>query len=112
MHDKFLRTPPKMFTHVLSFLIFRKRTIFFFYFLFTDYLSNDKFATQSHTFYSLVYNYGANSALDGNTATCARTEVIGTNSQHKTVWWKMDLVYVYNIYSINIQFKTYPDLGL
>nr|XP_034321740.1 multiple epidermal growth factor-like domains protein 11 [Crassostrea gigas] len=36
-----------------------------------------------------------------------RTREIGRNSPHKTMWWKVDLGGLYNIYSINIIFKNY-----
>ncbi|XP_052694675.1 receptor-type tyrosine-protein phosphatase epsilon-like [Crassostrea angulata] len=36
-----------------------------------------------------------------------KTEDIGLTSKHKTVWWKVDLGGIYEIYSINIQFKNY-----
>nr|XP_022311199.1 uncharacterized protein LOC111116496 [Crassostrea virginica] len=70
-----------------------------------DDLSHNKDASQSHTF--LGPEYGAANAVDGNTATCMRTKDIGPNSQDKTVWWKVDLGGVYNIYSVNILFKNY-----
>lgn len=41
-----------------------------------------------------------------------RTIVIGSTSEDKTVWWKVDLGGVNNIYSIHIQFKTYDGLGM
>lgn len=31
-----------------------------------------------------------------------RTKLIGTTSPDKTVWWKVDLGAVYNIYSVDI----------
>lgn len=40
-----------------------------------------------------------------------RAKVIGPNSADKTVWWKMDLGGIYNIYDINILFKTYDNYG-
>lgn len=66
----------------------------------TDNLSYKKEATQSHT--SPGPNYDARNAVDGNPATCMRTNDIGGNSVYKTVWWKVDLGRVYHIYSINI----------
>ena len=56
--------------------------------------------------------YGAENAVDGNTATCTRSEQIGQNSPDKTVWWKVDLGGVYNIYSVNILFKNYEEYGI
>nr|XP_022311762.1 receptor-type tyrosine-protein phosphatase epsilon-like isoform X1 [Crassostrea virginica] len=70
-----------------------------------DDLSHKKDASQSHTYPGT--GYGAENAVDGNTATCMRTKEIGRNSPDKTVWWKVDLGGVYNIYSVNILFKNY-----
>ena len=56
--------------------------------------------------------YGAENAVDGNTATCMRTKDIGPNSPDKTVWWKVDLGGVYNIYSVNLLFKNYDGYGI
>nr|XP_022311776.1 multiple epidermal growth factor-like domains protein 10 isoform X2 [Crassostrea virginica] len=70
-----------------------------------DDLSYNKDASQSHTASGI--GYGAEKAVDGNTATCTRTHEIGPNSPFKTVWWKVDLGGVYNIYSVNILFKNY-----
>lgn len=67
-------------------------------------------ATQSHTYPGTGYD--ASKAVDGNTTTCMRTEVIGHNSVEKTVWWKVDLGGVFNIYNIIVQFKTYDGLGV
>mgnify|MGYP003692496645 CR=1 FL=1 len=41
-----------------------------------------------------------------------RTEAIGPTSPYKTVWWKVDLGGVYNIYSVNILFKNYIGYGM
>lgn len=41
-----------------------------------------------------------------------RTIVIGSTAEDKTVWWKVDFGGVYNIYSINIQFKNYEGYGM
>ena len=41
-----------------------------------------------------------------------RTKEIGINSPDKTVWWKVDLGGVYNIYSVNIAFKNYDGYGM
>ena len=75
-----------------------------------DDLSHNKDASQSHTYPGTTY--GAESAVDGNTATCMRTKDIGPNSPDKTVWWKVDLGGVYNIYSVNILFKNYDGVGM
>lgn len=56
--------------------------------------------------------YVASNAVDRNTATCMRTKGIGRNSDDKTVWWKVDLGAVYNIYSISILFKHYDGYGV
>ena len=76
---------------------------------FKDSLSFNKDASQSHTFPGT--GFGAEKAVDGNTATCMRTELIGGTSPHKTVWWKVDLSEVYSIYSVNILFKNYDTYG-
>ena len=55
--------------------------------------------------------YLAGNAVDRNISTCMRTEAIGGNSPYKTVWWKVDLGGVYNIYSVNILFKNYDGHG-
>lgn len=73
-------------------------------------ISYKKVATQSHA--STSVNSEAMNAVDGNIATCMRTGDIGPTSDYKTVWWKVYLGGVYNIYSINIQFKNYDSHGL
>ena len=65
---------------------------------------------RSHT--AAGTTYGAENAVDGNTATCTRTRVIGPNSQDKTVWWKVDLGGGYNIYSVQILFKNDDGYGM
>ena len=79
-------------------------------FVFKDNLSFKKDASQSHTYSGS--GYGAELAVDGNTATCMRTNAIGTHSPDKTVWWKVDLGGVYNIYSVKILFKNYNGHGM
>lgn len=37
---------------------------------------------------------------------------MGPNTFTKTVWWKVDLGRVYNIYSISIYFKNYDGYGM
>nr|XP_022312536.1 multiple epidermal growth factor-like domains protein 10 [Crassostrea virginica] len=71
-------------------------------------LSSNKIATQSHTYQGSGYE--ASNAVDRVGATCMRTTDIGTTSPQKTVWWKVDLGGVYNIHSINVQFKNYPSV--
>ena len=78
-------------------------------------MSENKVATQSTTAPPPTndpFKYVASNAVDGNTATCMRTIVIGPNSPDKTVWWKVDLGGVYNIYSVNIWFKNYDGYGI
>ncbi|XP_078330770.1 uncharacterized protein LOC111116380 [Crassostrea virginica] len=75
-----------------------------------DDLSYNKDAYQSHTYPGTVY--GAENAVDGNTATCMRTDFIGFNSPDKRMWWKVDLGGEYNIYSVNILFKNYDGYEL
>ena len=50
--------------------------------------------------------------MDRNITTCMRTELIGTTSKEKTVWWMVDLGGVNNIYSVNILFKNYDGHGM
>ena len=78
----------------------------------TDDLSKNKVATQSTTSPSPTDAYRAGNAVDRNTTTCMRTELIGKNSPDKTVWWKVDLGRAYNIYSVNILFKNYNGYGM
>lgn len=40
-----------------------------------------------------------------------RTKPIGLNNPDKTVWWKVDLGGLRNIYSISVLFKNYNDYG-
>lgn len=84
--------------------------ISFFHLFYIDDISHNKIATQSYTY----SNYDASRAVDGNTATCMQTDTIGVGPSfpHKTVWWRVDLGGVYNIYAINIQFKNYEGYGL
>lgn len=79
-------------------------------FLSLDNISKNKIATQSKTY----FNYNASKAVDGNIETCMKTDAIGvgTGFTDKTIWWKVDLGRVYNIYSIIIQFKNYDGYGL
>ena len=76
-----------------------------------DDLSDQKNATQSTTFPWIYDLYKAGNAVDRDITTCMRTEVIGPSSTYKTVWWKVDLGGVYNIYSVNILFKNYEGSG-
>ena len=83
--------------------------------LHTDDLSMDKAATQSKTYTASgdsVLQYVAGNAVDRDITTCMRTEMIGSTSQLQTVWWKVDLGGVYNIYSVNILFKNYDGYGM
>lgn len=73
------------------------------FFLSKDDISHNKTATQLHTYTGVGYD--ATNAVDGNIATCTRTKEIGSNSPDKTVWWKVDLGGIFNIYRINILFK-------
>ena len=78
----------------------------------TDDLSKNKVATQATTAPSPTYAYRAGNAVDRDITTCMRTELIGKNNPDKTVWWKVDLGSVYNIYSVNILFKNYNGYGM
>lgn len=76
------------------------------YDLLLDDISYNKVATQSHTYTGGVYE--ARFAVDRNTA-----KPIGLyRYPDRTVWWKVDLGRVYNIYSINILFKNYDNSGM
>lgn len=79
------------------------------FYLSTDDLSFQKVASQS-TWYEPDHN--ARFAVDRNPTTWAKTYDIGRNSISKTVWWKVDLGGVYNIYSITILFRHYDGYGI
>lgn len=82
------------------------------YFHYKDDLSNGKSSIQSHTYTGSKDLYGAKNAVDENTNTCMRTEAIGRSNPDKTVWLKVDLGGVFNIYSINVLFKNYDFNGI
>lgn len=69
-------------------------------------------AVASQTPKVIGQNYVASKAIDGNTATCMRTDSIGENSPYKSMWWKVNLGAVYSIYSIHILFKNYDGYGM
>lgn len=71
-----------------------------------------KVATQSSNSPGSYTKYGARNAVDRNPSTCMRAGVIGRYCTEKTVWWKVDLGRVHNIYSIDIIFKHYNDFGM
>lgn len=99
-----------MFLYTLSIILIDSCLFFF-----KDDISKNKIATQSHTWVSTGGTdvlYEARNAVDGKTTTCMRTNGIGTNDPDKTVWWKVDLGGVYNIYSISILFKNYEGFGM
>lgn len=78
-------------------------------------MSKDKIATQSTTYPPSGYNsvtYVAGNAVDRNTQTCMRTDVIGESSPDNITWWKVDLGGVNTIYSVNILFKNYDGFGM
>ncbi|XP_078329602.1 uncharacterized protein LOC111116888 [Crassostrea virginica] len=75
-----------------------------------DDLSRNKFATQSTTYphgRNDPNTYVAGNAVDRNITTCMMTIDIGLGSSEKTVWWRVDLGGVYNIYSVNVLFRSY-----
>ena len=74
-------------------------------------MSRNKIATQSSIAKGPTYLYKAENAVDRNTETCMRTDLMGPQSPNKTVWWRVDLGGVYNIYSVNILFKNYDGAG-
>nr|XP_022311255.1 uncharacterized protein LOC111116549 [Crassostrea virginica] len=72
-----------------------------------DDISYQHYAVQYPLFGGHAEFYKATNALDRNISMCTRNEGIGLSSQHKSVWWRVDLGGVYNIYSVNILFKHY-----
>lgn len=94
--------------HAIIFISFLLRLCFFI--IFSDDLSFKKSAYESHTYIGQFYD--ASHAVDRNITTCTRTKDIGPNTFTKTVWWKVDLGRVYNIYSISIYFKNYDGYGM
>lgn len=78
--------------------------------MYLEDISYKKVATQSKTYAGPYFE--ASNAVDRNLETCMRTIVIGSTSDDKMVWWKVDLGGVYSIYSINILFKNYGGLGM
>ncbi|XP_078330677.1 uncharacterized protein LOC144624651 [Crassostrea virginica] len=72
-----------------------------------DDLSKNKPASQSTTAVSSTDAFIASKAVDRDKTTCMRAIPIGVNNPEKTVWWRVDLRGVYNIYSVNILFKNY-----
>lgn len=90
---------------------FRKWVLTFVFYLSTDDLSFQKVASQLGMSW-LESFYNANHAVDRNTTTWARTYDIGSTSKYKTVWWKVDLGEVYNIYNVTILFKNYDGYGI
>ena len=81
----------------------------------SDDLSARKVASQSTTYQhgtNEPNQYVAGNAVDRDTTTCIRTIPIGGNSPYNTVWWRVDLGGVYNIYSVNILFRNYDGYGI
>lgn len=83
---------------------------YIFYFYFKEDLSYNKVATQTPIYPGNSYN--ASNALDRQKGTCMRTEEIGLNSAYHSMWWKVDLGGINNIYSINILFREYTGYGI
>ena len=82
---------------------------------FADDLSVNKVATQSTTATPPTNDpnrYVAGKAVDRDITTCMTTQPVGPTSPAKTVWWRVDLGGVYNIYSVNILFKNYLGYGI
>lgn len=75
-----------------------------------DDLSYNKTSTQSSTMEGIFYE--AKNAVDGLVETCMRTHPMGFNSPYISVWWKVDLGGIYNIFSISILFKNYDGYGI
>lgn len=80
------------------------------YIFYVEDISYNKSTSQSHS--QTDKYHGASQAVDRNTLTCTSTYNIGLNSSHKTVWLKVDLGGIFNIYGINIQFKNYEGYGM
>ena len=77
-------------------------------------MSKNAHATQSTTAAppsNDANRYVAGNAVDRDITTCMRTNPIGIAAD-KTVWWKVDLGGVYNIFSVNILFKYYDGYGM
>ena len=78
-------------------------------------MSKGKVATQSTTQSFSWWQYKANDAVDAvdrTITTCMRAKPIGTSSEYKTVWWKVDLGGEYHVFSVNILFKNYDGEGI
>ena len=75
-------------------------------------MSKNKVATQLTTAFSSTGDFIAGNAVDRDITTCMRAKPIGIRNPDKTLWWKVDLGGVYNIYSVNILFKNYDGYGL
>ena len=75
-------------------------------------MSKGKVATQSTTQPSSWWQYTASDAVDRRITTCMRAKPIGTSSEYKTVWWKVDLGGEYHVFSVNILFKNYGGEGI
>ena len=73
-------------------------------------MSKDKIATQSSTAPSIT-DVSAGKAVDRDTDTCMKTNIIDKNSPENTVWWEVDLGDVFSIYSVSIMFKNYNGEG-
>lgn len=80
------------------------------FFYFKEDLSYNKVATQTPIYPGISYD--ATNALDRQIGTCMRTEEIGLNSAYHSMWWKVDLGGINNIYSINIIFREYTGYGI
>lgn len=79
--------------------------------LFADDLSFNAVTSQSKILFDPLNMYVASHAVDRKTATCMRTVAIGNTADVKSTWWKVNLGGAFNIYSINILFKNYDNLG-
>lgn len=87
-------------------LVPRNEFLKFLKYYFTDDISYNKVITQSNK-YPNREDYDPKNAVDRNYSTCTRAPEIGLNSLEKSMWWKVDLGRVYNIYSVTIMFKNY-----
>lgn len=98
------------FTLICSFFFYQRKVKQFAHY-YTDDLSFKAVASQSKVIMDPSNLYVASHAVDRNTATCMRTVAIGNTAEEKTTWWKVNLGGRFNIYSIDILFKNYDNLG-
>lgn len=110
--DKYVYVPSKLYyVRKFCYRFSGNLKLFLYIHYITDDLSYNKLATQSPIYPSSNTLYFARNAVDRNSSTCMRTDLIGRHSHYKKMWWKVDLGGIHNIYSIDILFKTYDSFG-